>query len=332
MDEDPAPSDEPGTVSAWALDEPSSVEPGGSSTYASGGATYAPPADIGSAKAERAPLLYTGPAPSAPPAAFEAPRAKGPEVTPSDASGHCVSVVLLNVATIVLLIACGAARADLRTTFGAAAGGCYALYIIATLCSPRVHALHNSVDQAQLDAIVRKLRLTRPVIVATSVSWHYETRTRTVTTTDSDGRHYHSEEEYTVRVTSHTAKQAFAFRWCRDVSGPPVYQPHVRSLRVRFRTVIDFASWEAKQAYEAWKAGFFAAHNRDDYQETSLDVDIPGLPAQLLLQQTGGEGAGCVSPSWHVLATILLLGGAFEICVLQAVPQVRWKLVKQIDV
>lgn len=325
MDEDPAPSDEAGAVSAWALDEPSGV------VDANGGSQS--PAVTGSAKAEHTPLLSMAPpAPSAPPAVVEAHRAAGPEVTPSDASGHCASVVLLNLATIALLIACCAVRSDLRLPVGAAAGVSYALYLLATLCSPRVHALHNSVDQAQLDAIVHKLRLTRPVIVATSVSWHNETRTRTIKTTDSDGYDHYSEEDYTVRVTTHTAKEPFPFRRCRDVSGPPVYQPHVRSLRVRFRKVIDFASWEAKQAYEAWKAGFYAAHDVDVFQDRSLDVDIPGLPSQLLLQQTGGEGAGCVSPGYHTLATVLLLGGAFEIFVLQAVPQVRWKLIKQVDV
>ena len=340
MDDDPTQPTEFGLPpSQWAIgcgEEPTAVVN-----------VPPPPAASGFATEEGAPLLapllhpqqepylgealplqqpYLGEAKPLPPGAEPAPlRAAGPALRAPGPSGWCVSVVLLNLVALGLVL-CLAAGAT-TTPVLASAGAAYLVYALVALCSPSGEALRNCMTQGELDAYVGRVRRAAPTVTASIVCYHYESRREKVHYKDSEGKERHRHVTRTVRVDTHSASESWAYAWCRDVSGPPVYQPHLAAVRVHIVAVQDFTGAPSRAAFDRWKAHFFARHTRDAHQDRSCRMSVPGLRSHVLLRR---EEGGLLSAGAHTLAVLLLCGGLYEACVLTGVPSVRWGLVKQL--
>ena len=311
-----------GDFSPSAPPLPSSHEPY-MGTLPSSQEPYAGPLPSGQAPYEGAAKQ----APLPPPPPF---RDVGPAViAPSSYSGWCFGICVFNAAAVAMLVclASGAAGAS-SASFGGAFGGCYVLYLALCFCSPSGRALRNVMSQRELDAYVHRLRHASPVVEATIQCYHYETRHRRESHTDKDGNRHHRHVRYTERVNTHFARERWAYAWSRDVSGPPVYQPHLAALRVRIKAVQDFTGAGARAAFDAWRESFFWRNARDAYQERSCKMTVPGLEGYVMLQRD--EGRGLLSPGWHFAASLCLLGGIYEAAVVGEVPTTKWLLVKQL--
>ena len=322
--------------SKWALREEDPEDDPSPSASSSGSSSSSEPAassSAWSAKApEQSPLLSSAPVPSAPAASsYGQPvpaRAAGPKVTSGTPTLWCFFTVCSNAMVLVQLAMIATTSGSSRTSWIIGAACVYFFYLCCSLCSPSARALQNRMSQSQLDALVEQLRRARPSVTAQSTSYHYETRTRREDYTDDKGHKHHRHVEYTEKVVTHTAREAWAYSFCRDVSGPPVFQPHLRSLLVKLGKVQDFSDAGSRAAYDAWLGYFRQRHNRDAYQDVSCSMDIPGFVPYVMLQQ---DNAGWThSAGAQLLFTLVLCGWAYELCVLQSVPKVRWALVKQL--
>ena len=254
-------------------------------------------------------------------------RARGPPLRAAGPSGWCIIVVFLNLISAGLIAALASGSLKQQSMFIAAGVG-YLVYIIVSLCSPSGKALRNCMSQAEFDAYVSRIRRTSPKVTASITCYHYETRHHRESYTDKDGERHHRHYTTEERVVTHSAKESWAYAWCRDVSGPPVYQPHLRAVRVRVAAVQDFTSRESRAVYDAWKANFFSRNISDARQDKECKMTVPGLLENVMLKR-GGEG-GILSAEAHTFAVLLLCGGLYEACVLADVPSVRWGLVKQL--
>lgn len=271
--------------------------------------------------------LGSGQAPYAPPPPVHA----GPRVEkPAEMGAWCTFICLLNLGCVALLAALGASAADPRALGGAFAA-CYVAYLVTCCCSPTGRSLRNVMDQSELDAYVRRLRAVAPVVEATISCYHYETRHRTErwTETDKDGNthHRHRHVRDRVRVDTHFAREAWRYAWCRDVSGPPVYQPTISALRVRIKAVQDFTGASARALFDSWRDDFYRRNTCDLFQDRTCKMMVPGLESFVMLRK---EKGGLLSPEMHALATLLLCGGLYEAVVAGEVPTTRWLLVKQL--
>jgi len=333
--------------SQWAIsDEENPQLPGQLPGSAAGFAKDSGDVGDGGGGDEKAPLLGA-PSPSAPPLptlpSAQAPYAgaavplppppafsEGPAVvSPAGASGWCFCICLLNLASVALLVgfAASAAGRDGAGALGGAFAGAYALYLALCFCSPSGRALRNVMSQAELDAYVQRLRRTAPTVEATIQCFHYETRHHDEHFTDKDGRRRHRRVRTTVRVNTHFAREQWRYSWVRDVSGPPVYRPEIRALRVRVKAVQDFTGAPARAAYDAWREGFFRRNSFDVHQERTCKMSVAGLESYVMLRKKKG---GLLSSGAHALAALLMLGGLYEAAVLGEVPSTRWLLVKQL--
>jgi TMEM151 family len=195
------------------------------------------------------------------------------------------------------------------------------------LCSPSSRALRSVVSQDELDEYVNDLRRTRPVVKASIQNYHYESRQVQETYTDKDGKSHTRWRTKTYRVNTHYAAERWAYDSVRDVSGPPVYQPEITALRIHFRAVQDFSSAESRAAFERWREKFYYEHTCDSHQDRRFDFHVPGLQSYVMLRKERGGWL-----QWHVqaLAVLFLCGGLYQGTVLETVPHVKYKIVKQL--
>ena len=156
--------------------------------------------------------------------------ASGPELDSEPRTCTSTCTVFLNVVVLALALSLatghsGAATPVLLLIFGVL----YMAYFLMATISSTGEALRNCMTQAELADFVARLRRARPVVTATVKCWHYEEQSWTETYTDSDGHTQSRIESSTHRETTHHAKEQWHYEGCRDVSGPPVYLPHVRA-------------------------------------------------------------------------------------------------------
>jgi len=297
------------------------------------------------------------PAPTAPPPLPPPPRASGPPVRRRGASCACVSVVVSNFVALALVLASVAVSTEARGSGGSCSfsgggpnqtsaiplcGGSgggdhfslyfftafsYAIYLFVALRSPAAGALRNAMSQPQLDAFVERLRRARPRVAARIQNYHYETHTTRESHTDSSGNTTYSSSTKRVRVNTHAAEAEWSFAGVCDVSGPPVYQPHLRALLVQIHAVQDFSDASDRAAFDAWLQGFYRTHTRDAEQDRSCGMVVPGFCSHVMLVQGRGVLLSCGA---HLAATLLLGGAAYELCLVANVPTCRWLLVKQL--
>ena len=165
----------------------------------------------------------------------------------------------LNAAAVVLAALCALryGAIPLQATGGAAAVA-YVIYVCLSLSGADAQALRNHMGTAELLQHTAAVRAARPDVWARIECYHMEHRTRTVTRNGKSHR-----ESYTVRVVTHTAAESWRFGICRDISGPPVYEPSIPMLEVHFKPVQDFFDEASHSAFESWRANFFARNRRD---------------------------------------------------------------------
>ena len=266
-------------------------------------------------------------APPPPPAWSEGPAVKAA----TGFSGWCFSICLANAAAAALLVclATGAAGPSRAAALGGAFAAAYAAYLALCFCSPSGRALRNVMDQAELDAYVRRLRSAAPVVEASITCYHYETRRHTEHYTDKEGHRRHRHVSTTVRVNTHSAREQWRYSWCRDVSGPPVHRPKISALRVKIKAVQDFTGAASRAAFDGWREGFFRRNTMDVHQERTCRMTVPGLEGYSYVMLRREKG-GALSAGAHCMAAMLLCGGLYEAAVLGEVPTTKWLLVKQL--
>ena len=346
-------------------------------------------------KPKQSPLLSYGTAPSAPPAeqplqpsgAFYpapqgpqgaffpppqavAPLSAGPPLTAPAFGGWGVAAMLFNAAVVALLVCVGLNVGGKRNEYSGAAAASYFIYLLVCLCSPSARALRNHMSTSELLDYTQAVRSTRPVLWASIVCYHYETRTRVVSRTDKDGKrhthtgapparqapcappatagalsstcarppppphthspfHLRAAETYTEKVVTHSASANWAYGTCRDISGPPVYQPHISMLQIHFKPVQDFLDSASASAWVAWRSHFYASNTRDAHQDRSSGMRIDGLKSWVMLQQGTSFWVG---PGGHTLAVLLGIGIFFECLVFQKTPHTKYHIVKQLSI
>ncbi len=134
---------------------------------------------------------------------------------------------------------------------------------------------------------------------------------------------------YREKVVTHSAAEDWQYGTCRDISGPPVYQPYIPQVELHVKTVQDFSDATSYQVYEGWRESFFQRHSRDVHQDKSCKMTVPGLIPYVMVQQ--GHSL-TVNPTCHLLASLCLFAFVYEMTVFQAIPHARYNLVKQLSI
>lgn len=134
---------------------------------------------------------------------------------------------------------------------------------------------------------------------------------------------------YREKVVTHTAAEDWQYGTCRDISGPPVYQPYIPQVELHVKTVQDFSDATSYQVYVGWRESFFQRNIRDVHQDRSCRMTVPGLIPYVMVQQ--GQSM-TVNPTSHLLASLCLFAFVYEVTVFQKIPHARYNLVKQLSI
>jgi hypothetical protein len=257
--------------------------------------------------------------------------ASGPELDSEPRTCTSTCTVFLNVVVLALALSLatghsGAATPVLLLIFGVL----YMAYFLMATISSTGEALRNCMTHAELADFVVRLRRARPVVTATVKCWHYEEQSWTETYTDSDGHTQSRIESSTHRETTHHAKEQWHYEGCRDVSGPPVYLPHVRAARVRITAALDFSGERSRAAFDEWREGFYSRNRQDERQDEECGFVVPGLPKGGVFIMLCNDSGVLFTPGMHMLAVLLCCAWLYELCVLRNVSKVRWQVVKQL--
>ena len=155
--------------------------------------------------------------------------------------------------------------------------------------------------------------------------------TRTIHETDSNGRSRTRYETYEEKVYTWTAKEAFEYNVCMDVSGDIRGLGEHKITRLRMHKAYQFAEDGTKEQYIYSQQTFKRNNWRDQYQEFSEETKINGYIQHILAESEPG-----VKPTWMGLPmfwfnSMLCLSPCYRQALVANCGHIDFALVKQIS-